>query len=128
MIARMSAKNVMGRPLEPCSTKPLTGWYRNGCCDTGPGDMGVHVVCAVMTREFLEFSKSRGNDLSTAVPEYKFPGLKPGDRWCLCASRWKEAHQAGRAPKVVLEATHMSALEFVDLEDLMRHAFDGRDD
>lgn len=128
MIGSMSAKNVLGRPLEPCSTNPLTGWYRNGCCDTGAGDMGVHVVCAVMTAEFLDFSRSRGNDLSTPVPEYRFPGLKPGDRWCLCAARWKEALDAGRAPKVVLEATHMSALEFIDLDDLVRHAVDGVED
>jgi uncharacterized protein (DUF2237 family) len=122
MIGGMSAKNVLGRPLEPCSSNPLTGWYRNGCCDTGPGDMGVHVVCAVMTSDFLEFSRSCGNDLSTPVPEYRFPGLRPGDRWCLCAARWKEAFEAGRAPKVVLEATHMSALEFIDLDDLVLHA------
>jgi uncharacterized protein (DUF2237 family) len=116
------AKNVLGTPLQACSLDPLTGFYRNGCCDTGRGDHGVHVVCILATAEFLEFSRSRGNDLSTPVPEYDFPGLKPGDRWCLCASRWQEALEAGMAPQVVLEATHMAALEFVSLEDLQRFA------
>jgi uncharacterized protein len=116
------AKNVLGGELIPCSVNPMTGWYRNGCCDTGPGDMGVHVVCCEMTREFLEFSRARGNDLSTPRPEYAFPGLKAGDRWCLCASRWAEALEANIAPRVVLEATHMSALEYADLEDLKRNA------
>jgi uncharacterized protein (DUF2237 family) len=116
------AKNVLGTELKPCSTKPMTGFYRNGCCDTGAGDMGVHVVCAVMTQDFLEFSKSRGNDLSTPHPEWNFPGLVPGDRWCLCAQRWQEALQAGMAPPVLLESCHMAALEFVDLDDLKRHA------
>lgn len=118
------AKNVLGTPLEPCSLDPLTGFYRNGCCDTGRGDFGVHVVCIEATAEFLAFSKSRGNDLSTPVPEYQFPGLKPGDRWCLCATRWQEALEAGMAPRVVLAATHMAALEFVALEDLKKHALD----
>ena len=119
-----SAKNVLGTPLKPCSMTPLTGWTRNGCCDTGPGDMGVHVVCAEMTAEFLAFSKAAGNDLSTPVPAYAFPGLKPGDKWCLCATRWQEAFEAGTAPRVVLESSHMAALEFVDLESLKKFALD----
>ena len=105
-------KNVFGEPLAPCCTDPMTGFYRDGTCRTGAGDAGVHTVCAEMTAEFLEFSRSRGNDLSTPVPEYEFPGLKPGDRWCLCAARWKEAYDAGMAPRVVLEACHVSTLEF----------------
>lgn len=116
------AKNVLGTPLETCSSDPLTGFYRDGCCHTGAEDHGLHLVCAEMTDEFLEFSAERGNDLSTPIPAYGFPGLKPGDRWCLCALRWKEALQAGHAPKVHLEATHISTLEFVDLEDLQQHA------
>ena len=100
----------------------MTGFYRDGCCNTGSGDHGVHTVCAEMTAEFLEFSVERGNDLSTPNPMYQFPGLKPGDRWCLCAQRWQEAFDADAAPKVVLEATHMSTLEFVDLENLKAHA------
>lgn len=117
-------KNVLGTELQPCSTEPMTGFYRNGCCDTGAGDMGVHVVCAQMTAEFLEFSAAQGNDLSTPVPAYEFPGLKPGDRWCLCAARWKEAYDAGMAPAVILNATHMAALEFASLEELSEHAID----
>lgn len=117
-----TAKNVLGSPLLPCSLSPMTGYYRTGCCDTGAGDIGVHVVCAEMTEDFLRFSKFRGNDLSTPMPQYEFPGLKPGDRWCLCAARWQEAFEAGMAPNVVLEATHISALEFVDLKDLKAHA------
>jgi len=116
------AKNVLGGELEACSTDPMTGWYRDGCCNTGQGDAGVHVVCAVMTEAFLRFSKAAGNDLSTPRPEMGFPGLEPGDRWCLCAARWAEALQADAAPPVVVEATHMAALEFVDLEDLKAHA------
>lgn len=116
------AKNVLGGELVPCSTDPMTGFYRNGCCDTGPDDAGLHVVCAVMTEEFLEFTARVGNDLSTPRPEYQFPGLKPGDQWCLCALRWKEAFEAGMAPQVVLESTHITALEFVGLEDLKAHA------
>jgi uncharacterized protein (DUF2237 family) len=100
----------------------MTGFYRNGCCDTGPGDFGLHTVCVEVTAEFLEFSASRGNDLSTPNPLFDFPGLMPGDRWCLCAERWKEAFDAGMAPRVVLEATHISTLEFVDLDDLRRWA------
>ena len=118
------AKNVLGGPLKSCSTTPMTGFYRTGCCDTGPGDMGVHTVCAEVTAEFLAFSKSAGNDLSTPQPGYGFPGLRPGDRWCLCASRWQQAFEAGMAPRVVLEATHMASLEFVDLADLKTFALD----
>ena len=116
------AKNVLGTPLEDCSRDPLTGFYRNGCCDTGLGDDGVHTVCARVTAEFLEFSKHQGNDLSTPRPEYQFPGLNPGDQWCLCAPRWQEALEAGCAPQVVLEATHMASLEWVSLIDLKAHA------
>ncbi len=117
-----NARNVLGGELKPCSTSPLTGFYRNGCCETGPHDVGMHTVCAVMTAEFLAFSKAVGNDLSTPRPELAFAGLKPGDRWCLCAPRWLEAHQAGMAPEVVLGATHMSALEFVPIEALTARA------
>lgn len=120
----MSPRNVLGEELELCSTSPMTGFYRDGCCRTGPGDVGLHTVCAEMTAEFLRFSQSRGNDLSTPNPEFDFPGLEPGDRWCLCVERWKEAFQAGVAPRVNLAATHISALEFVDLEDLMKLALD----
>jgi hypothetical protein len=106
----------------------MTGFYRDGCCNTGRGDAGVHVVCAQVTAEFLRFSKRAGNDLSTPMPEFAFPGLKPGDRWCLCAARWQEAFEAGAAPPVVLEATHISALEFCDLDALREHALDAPDD
>ena len=116
------ARNVLNGPLQTCGTDPVTGFYRNGCCDTGAGDVGIHVVCAEMTAEFLAFSVERGNDLVTPVPHFGFPGLRPGDRWCLCAERWKEAYEAGVAPPVVLEATHMSALEFVSLDELREHA------
>jgi uncharacterized protein len=116
------ARNVEGEDLVPCSTSPLTGFYRTGCCDTGPEDAGVHTVCAEVTREFLDFSVSRGNDLVTPRPEHGFPGLRPGDRWCLCASRWAEALAAGVAPPVVLESTHARTLEWVDLGDLRAHA------
>lgn len=116
--------NVLGRPLRTCCRKPVTGFFRDGYCRTGPGDVGQHTVCAEMTREFLEFSRLRGNDLMTPAPEWEFPGLKPGDRWCLCVRRWQEAFVAGVAPPVVLEATHSSALEWVDLEDLKAHALD----
>ena len=115
-------KNVLGEDLAPCSHDPLTGFYRDGSCRTGPGDTGLHCVCAEVTAEFLEFSKARGNDLSTPRPEYQFPGLKPGDRWCLCILRWKEALEAGVAPKVHLAGTHISTLEFVDRADLEAHA------
>ena len=116
--------NVFGEPLLNCSDDPLTGFYRDGCCNSGPDDRGRHVVCAIMTAAFLEFSRSRGNDLSTPRPEFGFPGLKPGDRWCLCADRWREAFEAGAPPRVVLSATHRLALEHVDLTDLKRHAID----
>jgi uncharacterized protein (DUF2237 family) len=116
------ARNVLGGELQPCSSDPLTGFYRNGCCDTGGEDIGVHTVCARMTEEFLEFSRRVGNDLSTPRPEFGFAGLRPGDQWCLCASRWAQALAAGQAPDVVLEATHARTLEWVDLEDLRRHA------
>ena len=116
------AVNVLGTELKPCSFKPLTGFYRDGCCNTGGDDVGLHTVCAVMTREFLAFSKAMGNDLSTPHPQYGFPGLKPGDQWCLCVTRWKEAFDAGLAPQVDLEATHIVTLEFVDLADLRDHA------
>ncbi|HWP91986.1 MAG TPA: DUF2237 domain-containing protein [Thermodesulfobacteriota bacterium] len=117
-------KNVFGGKLETCCTSPMTGFYRDGCCRTGPQDLGLHVICAEVTEEFLQFSKARGNDLSTPNPEYDFPGLKSGDRWCLCALRWKEALDAGVAPPVILAATHESALEVVSLEDLKKHAID----
>lgn len=117
-----AGKNVLGTTLEVCSVSPMTGFFRNGCCETGASDMGLHVVCAEMTEEFLEFSKAQGNDLSTPVEEYEFPGLVPGDRWCVCVARWKEALEAGVAPPVVLEATHMSTVEFVSIEDLQAHA------
>ena len=116
------ARNVLGTELVPCSLDPVTGFYRNGCCDTGAEDVGVHAVCVVMTAEFLEFSKAAGNDLSTPMPQYGFPGLVPGDQWCLCASRWQEAFEAGVAPPVVLEATHAGTLEWARLGDLQRHA------
>lgn len=119
-----TAKNVLGTELQTCSTDPMTGFYRDGCCNTGAGDTGVHVVCVEMTADFLEFSKARGNDLSTPVPMYQFPGLKPGDHWCLCAQRWQEAFEAGMAPRVKLESTHMSAIEFCDLDALKKHAID----
>lgn len=115
-------KNVLGGELEECSRDPMTGWFRDGCCSTGPGDMGMHVICCRVTEDFLEFSKQAGNDLSTPVPEFRFPGLKPGDQWCVCAGRWKEAYDAGHACGVVLEATHISALEFASLEELQEHA------
>lgn len=118
-------KNVLGEELSPCGSDPPAGFYRDGCCRTGPGDLGLHVVCAEMTASFLEFSRARGNDLSTPIPDYQFPGLRPGDRWCLCATRWKEAYEAGMAPPVVLRATHVSALEFSSLEELRQHAVDG---
>lgn len=116
--------NVFGEPLEICSLNPRTGFYRSGCCDTGPDDHGVHTVCAVMTADFLAFSKSRGNDLSTPVPEYGFPGLKPGDRWCLCAARWREAFEARCAPRLVLQATHQRTLQIAPLDILKAHAID----
>jgi uncharacterized protein (DUF2237 family) len=120
------ARNVLGGELQECSRAPLTGFYRDGCCNTGRDDRGVHVVCARVTAEFLAFSKAAGNDLSTPRPEFSFPGLEPGDQWCLCAGRWAEALRAGVAPPVVLEATHISALEFADIADLRAHAWNDR--
>ncbi len=117
-------KNVLGEPLEPCSLDPRTGFTRSGSCETGPQDLGSHTVCARVTREFLEFSRDQGNDLMTPVPEFDFPGLKPGDRWCLCAARWQEAFAAGAAPRVALKATHERALEVASLADLKAHAID----
>lgn len=118
------AKNVLGQKLEICCTSPMTGFYRNGMCETGAQDFGSHVVCAQVTQEFLEFTKARGNDLSTPMPMYDFPGLKPGDRWCLCASRWKEALDAGFAPPINLAATHEATLKVVSLEVLKEHSVD----
>ncbi len=119
------AANVLGTELQPCSLDPLTGFYRDGCCNTGGEDAGVHVVCALMTDDFLTFSASMGNDLSTPQPEFGFAGLEAGDQWCLCASRWKEALDNGKAPPVYLAGTHMAALEYVTLEELQAHAIDG---
>lgn len=116
------ARNVFGTSLEPCGFDPRTGFYRDGCCETGPEDLGVHTVCVVATEAFLAFSREAGNDLSTPRPEYGFPGLRPGDRWCVCASRWVEAWQAGVAPPVVLTATHEETLEHVSLRELVRFA------
>lgn len=119
-----SARNVLGEPLETCSADPVTGFFRDGCCNTGPADRGMHVVCVLVTREFLEFSRRQGNDLVTPRPEFGFPGLRPGDRWCLCAERWREALDSGVAPRVILRATHEAALTCVSIEDLKRHALD----
>ena len=121
---RPSARNVLGERLENCSNNPMTGFFRDGCCNTDHEDIGSHTVCAVMTAAFLDFSRSRGNDLSTPMPEFGFAGLKPGDRWCLCAPRWQEALEAGQAPRVVLRATHEGALEHCALADLKRYAVD----
>ncbi|MGQ9872248.1 DUF2237 family protein [Leptodesmis sp.] len=118
------ARNVLGGSLQICCTSPMTGFYRDGCCNTGVGDIGAHVVCAQVTEQFLDYTRAQGNDLSTPVPAFDFPGLKPGDRWCLCASRWKEAFDDGVAPPVVLAATHVSALEYVTLDELKQHAID----
>jgi uncharacterized protein len=120
--AKTQASNVLGGTLQPCCTSPMTGFYRDGMCNTGAGDFGAHVVCAQMTEEFLTYTQAQGNDLSTPAPAYGFPGLKAGDRWCLCASRWKEALDDGVAPRVVLESTHASTLEYVSLDDLKQHA------
>jgi len=126
MIRRLNenaaVRNVLGGELESCSRSPMTGFYRDGCCNTGPDDPGAHVICIEATAEFLAFSKDCGNDLSTPNPEWGFPGVKPGDRWCLCALRWKEALDAGKAPKVVLEATHEAMLQVVSLEELKQYA------
>ena len=123
---RRNGINVQGGVLEPCSISPMTGFFRDGCCNTSPQDIGSHTVCAVMTVEFLAFSKSAGNDLSTPMPQYGFAGLKPGDRWCLCAPRWQEALDGGAAPRVVLRATEAGALDHCKLEDLKRFAVDLR--
>ena len=121
---RRPGRNVLGGPLALCSNDPVTGFFRNGCCDTAPEDIGSHTVCAVMTEAFLVFSASAGNDLSTPRPEFGFLGLKPGDRWCLCAPRWQEALDANAAPNVVLRATEEGALRYCKLVDLTRHAID----
>ncbi len=115
-------RNVLGQLLTPCSTNPMTGFYRTGCCETGDDDTGRHIVCVLLTEEFLAFSKAAGNDLSTPRPDWGFPGLKGGDQWCLCALRWKEALQAGCAPQVILESTHHNVLQYVSMEDLHAHA------
>lgn len=121
---RRPSRNVFGDPLQACSLSPMTGFFRNGCCDTSPEDVGSHTVCIVATAEFLQFSKAMGNDLSTPMPDFGFEGLKPGDRWCLCAPRWKEAFDANQAPHVVLRATHQGALEFCSLAELKSRAID----
>ncbi|MDJ0777233.1 MAG: DUF2237 domain-containing protein [Gammaproteobacteria bacterium] len=118
------AKNVFGEALEPCGQDPVTGFYRDGCCNTGPQDLGSHTVCASLSDEFLQYSLGRGNDLITARPEFGFPGLKAGDCWCLCAGRWLEAHQDGKAPRVYLKRTHQAALETVPLDILRQYALD----
>jgi hypothetical protein len=118
------ARNMLSGPLADCCNNPVTGFFRDGCCNTGPEDHGAHVVCVQVTKEFLEFSIARGNDLSTPMPDFGFPGLKPGDRWCLCAARWREALRAGMAPSVVLTATHERTLDYVTLEDLKKYAID----
>ena len=121
------ATNVLGRPLQTCSLEPKTGFFRDGCCKSSPEDTGLHIVCAFMTREFLLFSRSKGNDLTTPRPEYGFPGLKPGDQWCLCAQRWIEAAQAKAAPAVFLEGTHESVLNYIPIETLLDHAMTSSD-
>jgi uncharacterized protein (DUF2237 family) len=117
-------RNVLGGILEPCSTEPLTGFYRDGCCNTGTEDVGLHVVCTEVTREFLEFARDNGNDLITPAPQYRFPGLLPGDRWCVCAGTWRQAYEAGMASPVVLAATHEETLAVIPLDALKRHALD----
>ena len=121
----MNAKNVLGTELVACSFDPLTGYFRDGCCNTDASDLGSHLICVRVTREFLAFSRARGNDLSTPMPQHRFTGLQPGDRWCLCALRWREALEEGYAPPVVLEATHANALQFVTLSQLEKHRFQG---
>ena len=117
-------RNVLGGTLAPCSTSPRTGFYRDGCCNTGPEDLGLHVVCVQVTADFLEFARSRGNDLVTPAPEYGFPGLRPGDRWCVCAATWREAYEARKAAPVVLSATHEETLAVIPLDALREHALD----
>ena len=119
----MSKLNLYNKKLETCSTNPLTGAYRNGCCETGPNDIGTHTVCAIMSDEFLEFSKEMGNDLTIDYPRYNFKGLKPGDKWCLCVSRWIEAHKAGYAPRIILEATNLKTLDYVSFETLLEYKY-----
>ncbi len=119
----MDQLNIFGEPLIACSTTPLTGYFRDGCCNTDSTDQGIHTVCIIATEEFLAFSKEIGNDLSTPVPEYSFPGVQPGDKWCLCAERFKQAHQNGAAPKVFLEATNEKTLDIIDMDILVAHAF-----
>ncbi len=121
------AKNIFGEDLIPCCFNPLTGFFRDGLCRTDDSDRGSHVVCAIMTEEFLEFSKQAGNDLITPRPEYSFPGLKPGDQWCLCALRWKEAYKNGKAPKVILEACAEEALRFIDIDEMIEYAYKKQD-
>ena len=116
------AKNVLGEPLKPCSLDPVTGYFRDGCCNTDATDFGSHTVCVQLTEQFLNYSKAQGNDLSTPHPEFNFPGLKPGDRWCLCAPRWKQAYDDGLAPLVILESTHEAALEYASIEAFKAHA------
>ncbi len=120
---RAPSVNVLGGALQPCSLQPVTGFYRDGCCNTGAEDVGLHTVCVVLTEAFLAFSRAHGNDLSTPMPQYGFSGLKPGDRWCLCAARWKEARDGDAAPHVVLEATHAATLRVVSLDELKKYAF-----
>lgn len=122
--SRAPSLNVLGEALQSCSLNPMTGFWRDGCCNTGPADRGVHTVCAIMTAEFLAFSQAAGNDLSTPRPEFGFPGLQPGDRWCLCAARWAQALEAGAAPKLVLAATHIATLRLASLDVLKAHALD----
>ncbi|GAT08393.1 DUF2237 domain-containing protein [Mycolicibacterium novocastrense] len=124
----MSELNVLGEPLQPCSSDPMTGFYRDGCCSTGPEDLGSHTICAVVTAEFLGHQRSIGNDLSTPRPEYRFPGLRPGDRWCVTAVNWLKAYQDGFAAPVVLASTHERTLEVISLEALREHAVDVPDD
>ena len=124
----MAERNVLGAPLEPCGTEPMTGFYRDGCCSTGPEDIGLHTICAVVTAEFLEHQRSIGNDLSTPRPEFRFPGLTPGDRWCVTAANWFRAYQAGCAAPVVLASTHERTLDLVSLDALQKHAVDVPDD
>ncbi len=119
---RRPSVNVLGGPLRACSRDPMTGFFRTGCCDTAAGDIGSHTVCAVMSAEFLEYSRAMGNDLSTPAPQFGFAGLRPGDQWCLCAPRWEQARRDGMAPRVVLAATHQGALDYCSLEDLRAHA------
>lgn len=123
-MAEAKMRNVLGEELQGCSLKPLTGFYRDGCCNTGEEDVGAHTVCVEVTADFLAFSKACGNDLSTPMPDFGFPGLKPGDRWCLCAPRWKEALDAGKAPRVVLRATHEATLDYASLTALKKLAID----